>query len=533
MPACLQNGSELMRHVFILSDLHLGGRPEPRPHDPPDAGPGTQLCLAYGPLIDFVDWVRQQPDAEGEIELIINGDIVDLLAEDDYPDGLQAQLFTPEQTQVIAKLEHIAARTRVATDPAGRPRGVFEALRDLCAAGKHLTLLLGNHDVELALPAVRAWLLAQLGGPSARLRLVYDGEAYTVGRLLVEHGNRYDRWNQIDHSALRQERSMRSRGLPIDEKLRSRYYFLPPAGSHLVIHVMNRIKARYRFVDLLKPEVDAVLPMLLALEPDYFPELDRVIRAVPLFGAYLEHGLAEQALPRRPGDLADVPEGNEEGLHGVLRNVLGSESALFLYDQPLRASAGNLSDSDDEEEGLLYRTARWLQTQATAWATRARSLAQLGGVWLAADDERLAKLHQALWSLGRKNSAFQIDREEPAYLDAVAETARAGGFQVVAYGHTHLPKQIVRSGWTYLNSGTWADVVRVPALTGDFTEDRAAVEAFMADLRDNQLAGHRRRYLSFLEVVLDEQGTVKDAALRCYGGPGSEREAPLTAYAGS
>ncbi len=118
-------------------------------------------------------------------------------------------------------------------DTAGRPRGVLAALRTLCTAGAHLSLLLGNHDVELALQRVRDWLIAQLGGPAANLRLIYDGEAYTRGELLVEHGNRYDRWNQIDHSALRQECSTFSLGLPIDERLRSRFFFLPPARKEV------------------------------------------------------------------------------------------------------------------------------------------------------------------------------------------------------------------------------------------------------------------------------------------------------------
>lgn len=516
-----------MRRIFIISDLHLGGRPDP---DTPGAPLGTQLCRAYAALCQFIDWVAGQSRFEGTVELVINGDIVDFLAEDDYPGGLGAQVFTPDQEQVLTKLRQIFDRTRVARDAAGQPRGVLDALRALCAAGTHLTLLLGNHDVELALPRIRDWLIDQLGGPAANLRLIYDGEAYTRGELLVEHGNRYDRWNQIDHSALRQERSTLSRSLPVDEQLRSRFFFLPPAGSHLVIHMMNRIKARYRFVDLLKPEDDAVLPLLLALEPDYFPDLDRIIRAVPLVGSYLSHGLAEQAMPRRPGDLADVPDCNDEGLHGALRDALGAEASLFCYDQPLRSSRGDLADN--LEEGLLYRTGRWLKTTAASLTARAHSLAQLGGIWLSLDEERLHKLHLALWSLGRKNTAFQVEHEERAYLDAARAIARHGRFQVVAFGHTHLPKCTPVDGFTYLNSGTWADVIRVPKLSGDFAADYEPLVAFVDDMKNNQLQRHIRRYLSYLEVVLDQQGTVREAALRSYCGPGRERCAPLTPYPG-
>ena len=38
----------------------------------------------------------------------------------------------------------------------------------------------------------------------------------------------------------------------------------PPPGSQLVASVLNKIKLNYPFVDLLKPETDAMFPLLLA-----------------------------------------------------------------------------------------------------------------------------------------------------------------------------------------------------------------------------------------------------------------------------
>jgi hypothetical protein len=90
-------------------------------------------------------------------------------------------------------------------------------------------------------------------------------EAYVRGDLLIEHGNRYDPWNIVDHSALRQERSLFSRGLGKRMQQRVSGTFVPPPGSFMVIKVINEIKHRYRFVDLLKPKTEAALPILLAL----------------------------------------------------------------------------------------------------------------------------------------------------------------------------------------------------------------------------------------------------------------------------
>jgi hypothetical protein len=40
------------RRVFVISDLHLGGRPRSA------ESPGFQICNAYEELVDFVDWIR-------------------------------------------------------------------------------------------------------------------------------------------------------------------------------------------------------------------------------------------------------------------------------------------------------------------------------------------------------------------------------------------------------------------------------------------------------------------------------------------
>lgn len=511
-----------MRRIFIISDLHLGGRSASTVTDGPL---GTRMCQAYGALIRFIDWVANQGSADQSVELVINGDIVDFLAEDDYPDGLNARVFTPNQKDVLTKLSHIFAATRLRTD-AGGELGVLESLAGLLRAGGSLTLMLGNHDVELALPEVRDWLVDKLGGPSSRLRFFYDGEAYRIGQLLIEHGNRYDRWNQIDHSALRQERSMLSRGLRIDEKHRSRYFFVPPAGTHLVIHFMNRIKARYRFVDLLKPETGAVIPLLAALEPDYLPTLNQVLQAVPIGLSWMMHGLVDDVMPRRPGDLAG---GTGQDLAGVLLDELGPSAALFPL--PLIPMDGNMAGGVD---GLLYRAQRWLETAASQLVAQPSSLL----TWLMnkSDEQRLRQLHAALWRVSRKDQAFDPTKEDDEYLNAARKLRSEGPARCVVFGHTHLPKQIREGELTYLNTGTWADVIRLPKLTGNFAADLVGLTPFVEAMANNTLDKYICRYLSFAEIELDAHGdVVKDngelrARVHSFCGSGRERAPMLTPH---
>ena len=178
---------------------------------------------------------------DADVRLVIAGDLVDFLAEREFA------AFTLDQRDACAKFDRIVDSTRP----------VWEALADFVGERDGaLTLMLGNHDIELSLPDVRRLLLEEIG--EGRVDFLYDNEAFTFGDVLIEHGNRYDEWNAAAHGALRRVRSQLSRGLAPSP-------FPAPPGSELVAEVMNRLKADYSFVDLLKPENAGTLPILAAL----------------------------------------------------------------------------------------------------------------------------------------------------------------------------------------------------------------------------------------------------------------------------
>lgn len=539
----------MLRRLFIFSDLHLGGRPDRRD----EAGRlvrGFQFCHAYAQLIEFIDWIAAH-GGEGvdEFEVVINGDIVDFLADDDFPHGQRAQAFTPEPGDVLAKLAHIEERTRVgAPASAQRPtRSVFDALRALATRpGGRLTLLLGNHDVELALPQVRRWLYERLGGEAARLHFSYDGEAYTLGDLLIEHGNRYDRWNQVDHSRLRQERSMRSRGLRVAASERAEYFFIPPPGTFLVTRFMNRIKQRYGFIDLLKPEDAAVIPLLVALEPDYSLRIDDILKAAPITAGVGRHGSAAGGLTRRPGDLTSLIDftAGEESLRGVLAE-LGAEGQPLLRllrrhaaTEPAIDPAGNLANWREQPSapasgGRFARLMQWLEDKCDQLDEAGDSITALDAIRNAADyEERLVMLHTALATLGRNDASFVLNRESAAYLDGAAEIARQGGYKYIFFGHTHLPKHIVAAlpdSFAYFNTGTWTDVMRLPFATSEpFPQVRGLLDTMLADIKANRLGAYTRRYLTYAEVLYDgTRGAVVRADLRSYCGADQPRQPPL------
>lgn len=501
-----------MRHLYAISDLHLGGAP-----DAPDA-PGSQFCNAYPELAAFIDWIASPRSApRGEVELVVNGDFIDYFAIDG-DDGVRT--WTADESEAIARFERAHSRARV----------VFDALARFVAAGHRLTLLIGNHDVELAMPKVRAHLLRLLGDRD-RVRFIYDGEAYTVGRALFEHGNRYDRWNVIDHDRLREERSVASRGLPVDERARGTRFFQPPAGSHLVVRVMNRIKARYRFVDLLKPETQAVIPLLLALEPDHRVELDELFDAVSIGSKLLGHGLDAPATPASAGDLDTSSASSRLTVASALEEELGTDAVVFR-DEIRRPtmSDGDLSVGDDIARAAQGLAATWGSLRETA-----RSLSKVIDFIGERDHEqRRKKLLTALRHLNVTDASFDVTREAPDYLDAALAIASHGGFDLVVFGHTHLPKHIslALEGRTasYINSGAWVDVMRLPPEITNNDQDAAkeALEVFTTAIRRNDFAPYVRRYLSYVEAVVADDGRVLDAALRSFCGDEKPRAPALT-----
>ena len=79
--------------LFVISDLHLGGRPHTE-----SGAMGSQICQAYSELTSFIDWVRELAKGPGSVELVINGDIVDFLMEDDYSDANAPSPWTSEES---------------------------------------------------------------------------------------------------------------------------------------------------------------------------------------------------------------------------------------------------------------------------------------------------------------------------------------------------------------------------------------------------------------------------------------------------
>lgn len=433
----------MITRLFVISDLHLGG------------GEGFQMCTPAGMrrLADFIQWTGTQRSADRDVRLVLNGDVVDFLAERDDDGGFTA--FVSDERIACAKLAAIQ----------GRSRPVWDALAGFVRGGSALTLLLGNHDLELCLPAVRRALLDTVG--PGRVEFLYDNEGYAVGPVLIEHGNRYDDFNKVDHDGLRRIRSRLSRHEPLDE-------MSVQPGSDLVARVMNPIKREYAFVDLLKPETTAVLPILAVLDPG-------LLLGAPMAAWEKARAAIRGKLPRvtRPG--AEFVAGEEEQVPEDM------QAAVALARE---AQGGDEFVSGGEDLSIRL----------------------------------LLKAFRQRWEKDR--TSYAVDAESDEYLGPARKLAQ-GGFSTVVFGHTHLAKALPMGSATYLNTGTWADLMRLPekVYRGPEDEGRAALAQFIDDVRENRIDDFRRQVPTFAMIDLDG-GAVARQGVHFYDGDG--KHAPIS-----
>ncbi len=440
-------------HLYVISDLHMGGE-----RDVHLGGHTNSQIFDAGELLaDTID-VLTEKAPEKRVALVINGDSVDFIAEKN------AVYF--DANGAIVKLQ------RIVDDEAFRP--VWQALHRFVKA-KHRTLLinLGNHDLELALPQVRERLLDILTAGDAELRgsiqLVFDGTGVRcrVGSadVLCLHGNEVDTWNICDYEELRQQGRDGNCGL-------ARAMWTPNAGTKLVVDVMNDIKRCFPFVDLLKPETQAVLPTLYALDPSVKWKLPSVLKVAGR--------LAVDKVKRKFGFL----EGDDESTTSAANAVASGVTA----DQLLRNAFSSMAQSPDDTQALLLETEQHFRDGVSPTALLSEVGEEqlgirraIGGFFTGKPTHEL--LREALEGLCADDT-FEPSKRDSTFIDTDEIVGSEIDFLIT--GHTHLYRALRRQrGGFYFNSGTW---VRLIQLRPDVLQDEVTFKRFYRAIEKGTMA---------------------------------------------
>jgi UDP-2,3-diacylglucosamine pyrophosphatase LpxH len=162
----------LSDRLVLVSDLHLGAGAK--------AGSGPGFADQFDgdqAFPSFLSWLTAGPRSPRRLVLL--GDTVDFLR---VP--VAGALYARNDSEAVRQLDQVVA---------AHPR-VFAALSAALEQGVGIDIVIGNHDVELARPAVQRRLRALLTPPGDS-----DGEAidfhlwgyHVPGLLYAEHGNHY------------------------------------------------------------------------------------------------------------------------------------------------------------------------------------------------------------------------------------------------------------------------------------------------------------------------------------------------------
>lgn len=416
-----------LKRVVVISDLHLGGT-------------GRVMMSRPDRLAGFLRNLLQEVKCDEKLELVIAGDFVDFLTIEPWAS------WTPEPDVARKKLDETMN---------GELFGpVFDALRDLVRAGCVLTILLGNHDLELALPGVQESLWRRLSAGPHQLLFLADGRAYRAGGLLIEHGNRYDSANANDWERLRLIGSAYSRAETSPLALRTSF------GSQFVVDHVNPLKARYPFLDLLQPQNELVALLLLVFEPELFWDWKRICA-----GRKAQRLEGENLQGRQPGKTYQI-----------------GASPLDQPDQELRALFGAAYDQlllppEEVGAGILLRA---------YMDNRKDSLSEILHRGDSVPADRLQKIRVLLRRTLLNDASAQLDGPTQQYGQAAERLIKTGDcIHAVIMGHTHLPRKVRISDGFYINTGTWIDRICVP---DSVLQDGAneALEAFLRDLLDDR-----------------------------------------------
>jgi len=505
--------------LYVISDIHMGGS-KTLDQDFQVFNHGTRLAK-------FILYLAESRPKD-DVCLILNGDIIDSLAEDQVK-GYVAL----DHTVIVNVLE------RIYNDPSFV--SVWNALAEyIKKPRRHLVFIVGNHDIELSLPCVEASIRNHLAGKDARIqsRLIFSshgsGFACFVGnkRVFCTHGNEVDDWNMVNYNQLGQLGNAMNAGRLVDSD-----GWKPNAGTRLVVDAMNKIKRNYPFVDLLKPETEPLFGVLLTLDSKALKNID-FFDAFPIFRDKIKgRWQRKKLLSTETGDFSEV--GKETLANEAMESLLGShlKKVISLNQQ----NQINISEND-----LLVETEEAIaQGKSVYQAEDEEAISgELGWGDIVAGKigliDKVEALRNALkdWLAG--DDTFEIKTEDDTYKLIIKRIGSEVDFVIT--GHTHLARAIkVDAGCFYFNSGTWIRLLRLTKeVLSDSANDvfkktvwRAFSSGKMSDLDSAEIPGEKGEMVSLVYDrthavrISDQQGAVKGELLLVTGGNNESDEIQL------
>ena len=436
---------------LVISDTHIGAGGREQGNNLEDFISDAE----FGRWIHAV--VRESNRDNVDMELIINGDWIEFLQ---IPAVDKFEPYRLYEITDYASYTEAEALQRLEIVHGWHP-SIFLGLSDFLNQGpprRTVTILFGNHDPEVAYPAVQTRLRQLINATGEDKNLVSIGSRrYFKDGVFIEHGNAYveevNRFTDPDNPFAPHNPSQVER----------------PPGSHFVTHFFNQLEWERPWVDGVHP-LTSLLFYALAFEPSFALEvLGAVLKIAPDYvlglagtpGLGTMGGISEQVLAE-----IDTPEKQK-----VVAERLRTDSDF----------AGQfMQDVEDAliEQGAIPAPSRDVAARPAEPMT---------------PQERARDISERYW-LMLEEEAERIAREQDA--------------QVVLFGHIHeaIAKELP-SGAIYLNTGTWI-------WKGDFSE---ATDETWQDLIHHPEKYMNQRNLTYARIDFDKAGKIVSAHLEHAG----------------
>ena len=199
----------------------------------------------------------------GDIHLVINGDLFDFLQVGVCPEDFQvsaylAKLDVREKRYICkygAKTDETASVFKLEKIYRGHP-SFFAALNDFLSAGNELTVVIGNHDIELTWDLVQSRFKTLVSTCSVKTAADGGTADSTVNfapwfhfdqeyKTYIEHGHQYESLNSFRY--------------PLHPVLpRKKTEINLPFGSLFVRYLLNKVEQISPFADNIKPNTKYV-----------------------------------------------------------------------------------------------------------------------------------------------------------------------------------------------------------------------------------------------------------------------------------
>lgn len=209
---------------IVLSDLHLGTGVRP---GEPNAFEDFRHDEDFDALLEHYEAVV----GAGELELVLNGDIFDLLK------VKIAGKWPTEITDAVA-----CEKLRQCLD--GHPRFVSALSRFMSKERRRIVFIPGNHDLDMWLPGPQALFrryVAPNAGPE-RVHFITQGDTYHLpDGIQIRHGHQLERIHRVDYRRMTKKNRDGVEVLDL------------PWGTLWILEVMNPAKELRSFVDRIQP----------------------------------------------------------------------------------------------------------------------------------------------------------------------------------------------------------------------------------------------------------------------------------------